>query len=110
MDGVHDAAGVAGGARRDVAGVHQQRLARGRDEEGGVAALDVDDVDVEGFALRGGGRGGERDCQQDYGECFCVHDGLREGAAAPSLLTIGACEDATGARWRRRVAREAASL
>ena len=58
MDGIHDAAGIANGAGRDVARIHEQRLAGGRDEERGVAAFDVDDVDVEsragfaGFPLR----------------------------------------------------------
>ena len=35
---------------RDVAGIHEQRFAGRRDEERGVAAFDVDDVDVEGRA------------------------------------------------------------
>ena len=107
---VHDAAGVAVGARRDIAGVHEQRFAGGRDEERGVAALDVDDVDVEGFArlrLReGGGRAkGQRGEEQDRGarkpRHSHIHDDLREGAASlPSCLSIGVCGDALAARLR----------
>ena len=49
--GRHDAPGIADRrGRRDVAGVDQQRLAGRRDEQRGVAAFDVDDVDVQGRA------------------------------------------------------------
>ena len=55
LDRRHDPRGVAlGGVRGDVAGVHQHGLARGRDKQRGVSALDVDDIDVE----RGPGRRG----------------------------------------------------
>ena len=48
LDRGHDPGGVAlGGVRGHVAGVHQHGLARRRHEEGGVPALDVDDIDVE---------------------------------------------------------------
>ena len=62
LDRRHDAGGVAlGRLGGDVAGVHQHGLARGRHEEGGVPALDVDDIDVErGAGGRGLGVGGGR--------------------------------------------------
>jgi hypothetical protein len=52
--GIEDAPGISGGGGGAVAGVDQQRLARGGDEERGVAALDVYHVDIEsGSTLRG---------------------------------------------------------
>ena len=47
---VHDAPRVArGGHGADIAGIHQQRFMRRRNEQYGVAPFDVDHVDIEGW-------------------------------------------------------------
>ena len=50
VDGFHDAAGIARrGDGAGVARVHQHRLTGGRDEERGIAAFHVDDIDRQRF-------------------------------------------------------------
>ena len=50
LDRRHDALGVSRRRRAAIAGIDEHRLARRRHEQRGVAALDVDDVDVERLA------------------------------------------------------------
>jgi hypothetical protein len=45
-DGGHDTPGVAAVVARKTC-VHEQRLASGRDDQSGLAAFDIDEVDVE---------------------------------------------------------------
>ena len=69
FDRRHDAAGVAHGARRHVARIHEQRFAGRRDEKRRVAAFDVDYIDVEGLprlALRQRSRRRQRQPQQQH--------------------------------------------
>src|SRR5205823_5566615 len=62
FSGRHDATGVTNGARSNIACVHEQRFPGGRDEERGIAALDVNYIDSErlaGLGLRNGDRSGK---------------------------------------------------
>jgi len=53
FDGVHDAGGVAGRGGSCVTGVDEQRFMGRRDKQRGVAAFDIDDVDVQCSARLG---------------------------------------------------------
>ncbi len=46
-DRVHDASRIAGGRGAGVAGVDEQRLMRRPDEQRGIAALHIDDINVQ---------------------------------------------------------------
>ena len=66
LGGRHDAPGIADRRLgRDIAGVDEQRFAGRRDEERGVAALDVDHVDVQRGAGLGGGAMGPEPAEHD---------------------------------------------
>ena len=52
LDRGHDALRIAAGGRAAVARVDQHRLAGRSDEQRGVAAFDVEDVDIERCRLR----------------------------------------------------------
>src|SRR5437868_7499170 len=57
FDGVHDAAGVTYSGS-SISGVDEQGLMRGRHKQNRVAALDIDDVDIQRLGRLRHGKGG----------------------------------------------------
>ena len=71
LDRGHDPVRIPRRRRPAVAGVDQHRLSGRRDEQGGVAALDVDDIDLEilgGARLRRGMADDDHQSQQESAE------------------------------------------
>ena len=67
FDGGHDAVRIPDRARAAIPRIDEQRFAGRRHEERGVAALHVDDIDVQGLrrsGLRGRTHHGQRESQQ----------------------------------------------
>ncbi len=89
LDGRHDAPGVPDRrVRRHIAGIDEERFARWRHQERGVAALDVDHVDVErGAGLGGRAVGSSLREQRQSGDCeqhFTSHGPFPLGPVAIS--------------------------
>ena len=72
----HDAFGIANGARSHVPRVNQDRLTRGGNKEHRIAALDIDDIDVQCRSCRprlgSQGRRGNSEGQQKKQRSFCA--------------------------------------
>jgi hypothetical protein len=65
FDGVHDSTGIARRSCAGIAGIDEQRLKGRRYKQGGVAAFNIDDVDVE--SARGARLGGCKNNQEKPG-------------------------------------------